>query len=215
MIKKAKPPGNRYNVFFDEAINTRPLILDNKSIELLDEFREGIHTLPLYDATQAAAIQLQANAFQKSTKNGGEIKQINNLLDIEIIGRDIDFKNYGFCHHCKQIKPISCLYKCSETNATSKIKCNHANLAYKSRNFLLSKLGRKYDQRSPIKKGTQKENIKEIKGSCERLFCFVCMSLNYDTTSKELDGNISWKCPFCQVLNAIFNFSVLASVAGV
>lgn len=33
---------------------------------------------------------------------------------------------------------------------------------------------------------------------CDRLFCFVCISLNYDMDPGAVSSNTAWICPFCQ-----------------
>lgn len=211
MIRKIKTPlpfsskfqSNQYELLFDNSYNIHPLNINLEEINEFNKYREGMHTVPLYDANQAKAIQIQAIKRKNSRLLNGEdteIKQINNLFDEDIIGRDIDFNKYGFCHHCKQIKHISTLIRCQELNKE--------NIPVKD-----TIVKKKQGQRSPIQ--TKKDKyyydtdnfVEEEQGECQRQFCLICMILNYDADLKELNNlskSSSWKCPYCEVITSYF-----------
>ncbi len=198
-----------YELTFDEAIKVAPTIIDLSSVRLLDKYRRDILFTSLYDATLASALQFTR---QKSAKGYGKhpgkhpakrpaletaepkpIKQVTGLFDEEILGREIDFTKYGLCHHCKQIKPHSQLVKCNyrsvKPDGISK-NPSAAALAYK---------GKKHGQRS-LPHGRQKKGSKLVQSEyqCGRLFCQVCVTLNYDIPLESAKAP-TWVCPYCLV----------------
>jgi hypothetical protein len=124
----SSPSDFEYELGFDETINVFPMWLDYDNVKLLARCREDILVTSLYDATIASAMQYttagggeKRESGSKSHKASSEddilkaakpIKQIGNLFDAEIMGREVDFELYGLCHHCKQIKPRIELVRC-------------------------------------------------------------------------------------------------------
>ncbi len=108
---------SEYEVTFDPTINVSPTIIECKSMKLLARYREDILLTSLYDATLASTLQFNETVGKGGHKRSvpGEIKpikQIGSLFDDDVLGREIDPKLYGLCHHCKQIKPITQLVQC-------------------------------------------------------------------------------------------------------
>lgn len=115
--------------------------LNYENVKLLAKFRDDILITSLYDATIASAMKLSPtqnlapNQHQNNKKpeigmkieegkrfakeqigaqnKAPQIKQIGNLFDPDVLGREMDNDNYGLCHYCKQIKPIKDMVKCN------------------------------------------------------------------------------------------------------
>ena len=188
-----------YELTFDETIKVAPTIIEYSSVKLLDKFRRDTLFTSLYDATLASTLQFNHPPRGSGKHPHGKrpvsfelkpIKQITGLFDCDILGREIDQKEYGMCHHCKQIKCLPQLLKCNyrsvKTDGLSKNPS--AAAAYK---------GKKHGQRS-LPHGRQKKGSKTVEYHCDRLFCQVCVTLNYDIPLESAKAP-SWVCPYCLV----------------
>jgi hypothetical protein len=148
---KKKKLYSEYEITFDKTINVASTCVDESNVKLLAKYRADILLTSLYDATLASSLQLKsissfANTDQgKNNKKPAEneskpIKQIGDLFDQDILGREIDFKQYGLCHHCKQINPRSQLVKCNYKSARAETepgKSVGSAATYKGRHELL------------------------------------------------------------------------------
>ena len=121
---------SEYEITFDESIKVPPAIVDFDSAQFLDKQRQNVLLSSVYDAVFLSSLQITKSCNQKPIRTGKRlssavpIKQITHLLDDEILGRVIDFKRYGLCHYCKQIKPLSMLLKCHYKSIRSDCPAN-------------------------------------------------------------------------------------------
>ncbi len=175
-ITKAAP---EYELRFDPTIDVAPMRFDLEGVKVLARYQKDIFNTSPYDASIAAAMQFNYSAKKRSCHKektpAKPVKQIRNLFDEEVMGRDIDFALYGLCHHCKEIKPRFTLVKCKSCEAKSVPE-------------------------EEKKTGKHKKTpAKEPKPFCERLFCFSCIHFNYDQDPTAAQTDPAWACPFCQV----------------
>jgi hypothetical protein len=223
--KRKKRECQEYELMFDEAINVLPMTLDLDNVKLLARYQQGILITSPYDASIASSMQFNTSAAppqssllpeskaargRKKQQSGAPdevkpIKQIANIFDKDIVGREVDFRLYGFCHHCKEIKPrntmVQCKYRAAKIETQSH-KGIGQNGTYKGTSPIYA-VGNKHGQRSLLSHGKYKKVSKDNEYMCERLFCYVCISLTYDQNPATILANTSWICPFCQVRGSL------------
>ena len=82
-------------MIFDESVRIPPLWIDESSLKILNQHREGV----------------QKKQTNKKTKNWKKAYPLNNNVKKE------KEEDYGFCHQCKQRKSKIILAKCSYNSA--------------------------------------------------------------------------------------------------
>ena len=161
----------QYKLQFDPALRLLCAEFSKEIIETMSKYRKEIFNASPYDSAIASTkkFNLSEEEIIKAP-----IKKIVDLLDSEMINREIDFTQYGFCHHCKEILPINKLIKCTK-NYNSHI----INIFTKPNSFC--------------------NQCDESKLPCDRTYCFGCIFFNYDQDPKIARNNPLWICPYCQV----------------
>lgn len=166
--KKLKGKDERsleYELTFEEAINVLPMTLDYNNTSLLARYQQGILIASPYDASIASTMQFNTQPIIPQAQGGNPgqplgtierkgrkrpfekspnaevkpIKQIVNLFDKDIVGREINFDIYGFCHHCKEIKSRSLLVQCNYKKAKMETQLHKGfgpNGTYKGKKLL-------------------------------------------------------------------------------
>lgn len=116
------------------------------------------------------------------------------MFDKDVLGRTLDFSLYGMCHYCKQIKLRREMLKCKSRDAKMLAQPG------KTINMPTNYKGKKHGQRTISSQSKHKKLSKEHECCCERLYCYYCITYNYDQNPTEIIANPSWICPYCQVL---------------
>ncbi len=188
-----------YELKFDPMIDVPPMRLDLASVKMLARYQRDIFDTSPYDASIAAAMQFNyhSNGRKRNHRKvfpaseAKPITQIRDLLDEEVLGREIDFTMYGLCHHCKEIKPRFALVRCR----AAEVRANPA--LHKSPVAVSGCGGRK--KNGPLLPGKHKKGPRGQKHVCERLFCYSCIHFNYDQNPTAVQADPAWICPYCQV----------------
>jgi len=180
-ISKSNNNPNEFEVLLDPTLQSSSMHLSLDQVKLFSKYREGMFSSSPYDSSKLAARHF---ICKDDDVDEMPIEQIANLLDKKVINRVIPSSTYGICHHCKEIQPIRRLVECKRSITTGIVKPVVAK--------------RKKGRRSV-------SNYKEAKRmdltkSCERMFCFGCIYLNYDQELNITLNDSSWACLYCQVL---------------
>ena len=191
-----------YELKFDPVLNVPPMHLDLEGVKLMSRYQQGVFNTSPYDAAIASAMKVSyMDAKKKGRKFQREaevppIKQIRNLFDQEVMGREIDFSLYGFCHHCKEIKPKIGLVKCKRNADSLPV--------HFTENAELQNFKRKKGNKRTLVSGHHKKmpvaHETAAHQQCDRMYCFACINFCYDQAPIAVQSDPSWICPYCQVM---------------
>ena len=171
-------PTHDYELTLDPTLGLLSIRADQLQLKLMSKYRECIFHASPYDAAIASAKKFGCTNAENPKP---AIKQIANLFNTEIINREIDFSEYGFCHHCKEIQPLERLVKCKKN----------------SRSHIVRLFLPKGNKAKTIPNFSQNKEA-NTKLACDRMYCFGCIFFNYDLDPNIVQENSSWICPYCQ-----------------
>ncbi|KAL4442253.1 hypothetical protein ABPG74_009271 [Tetrahymena malaccensis] len=203
-----------YEVMFEDALNSQPIYIDEKTMLRFNEYREHSmlkkYNLPiktLFSSTSHNYVQLTQYVTNRNKPNPYKdqdildtIKRNSNQHHDQTHHKIINLtRNFDICHHCRQIFELGYLIKCNYRSSVMGMP--QSSQSTNDQIFISQIVDYDSNQRRPFlnrKRNNYNSYIKKSNGElvCKRKFCIHCLKQNYDF--KHDQSKTDWVCPFCQ-----------------
>ncbi|KAL4461083.1 hypothetical protein ABPG72_006462 [Tetrahymena utriculariae] len=212
--KKESKKEFHYEVMFEDALNSQPIYIDEKTLLRFNEYREHSmlkkYNLPiktLFSSTSHNYVQLTQYVTNRNKPNPYKdqdildtIKRNSNQHHDQTHHKIINLtRNFDICHHCRQIFELGYLIKCNYRSSVMGMP--QLSQSTNDQIFISQIIDYDSNQRRPFlnrKRNNYNSYIKKSNGElvCKRKFCINCLKQNYDF--KHDQSKTDWVCPFCQ-----------------
>ncbi|EAS04749.2 hypothetical protein TTHERM_00464970 (macronuclear) [Tetrahymena thermophila SB210] len=212
--KKESKKEFHYEVMFEDALNSQPIYIDEKTLLRFNEYREHSmlrkYNLPiktLFSSTSHNYVQLTQYVTNRNKPNPYKdqdildtIKRNSNQHHDQTHHKIINMtRNFDICHHCRQIFELGYLVKCNYRSSVMGMP--QSSQSTNDQIFISQIVDYDSNQRRPFlnrKRNNYNSYIKKSNGElvCKRKFCIHCLKQNYDF--KHDQSKTDWVCPFCQ-----------------